>query len=385
MTPFRRNGEVMSIKSIGASAPRTIADRPFIQFSDVPQPTAWCIKGIIPEGIGIISGTGGVGKTSCIVPLALSVAGITAPGSDLEAGVIRKVVYVTEDQPQVESILHGMRHFLNWNDEVWTRVKENFLVLESMRMVDEQLIKLLLGCKRGGFDFTIPPLLVLDTASANLEVQNESDNSEISRMMSIMKQHAAFETGMSIWISTHLAKGAKGQSIDEIRKFGARGAGAWEDNAQWTAIIAATKEDNEGDRVFKMGKRRVVLDFDEISFKGHESVIAISEDVDVRYRYTVGNKGSAYLRKQAAAIEWSEIWVDRFKKAFAECRSEFPTKSAICGLAGGKKETARSRFEEFVAKGLILEVEIPESDRELRGSKFWYKLGNSQSSFLSSP
>jgi RecA-family ATPase len=361
-------------KSIGASAPRTIADRPLIQFSDFPQPSAFAIKGIIPEGIGIISGTGGVGKTSCIVPLALSVAGITANGSNLEVEKVRKVVYITEDQTQVELILHGMRHFLKWNDETWQQVKENFLVLSSMRMNYDLLTALLADCKNGIFDLK-PPLLVIDTASANLEVQNESDNSEISRMMSVMKEHAA-KNSISVWIVTHLAKGAKGQSIDEIRKFGARGAGAWEDNAQWTAILAATKEDNEGDRIFKMGKRRAVLAFDEISFAGHDGTIEIEGRPDVNYRYTVGNKGSAYLRKQAAAIEWTEVFVKRFRDAFAKCTKEYPTKSDIVSLAGGKKQTAMNKFEEFVAQGVIVEVEIPESARELRGGKFTYKMAN---------
>ena len=49
------------------------------------QPPAYVIDGIIPDGVGVIAGSAGIGKTTGIIPLAAIAAGFSSHLSDIKA------------------------------------------------------------------------------------------------------------------------------------------------------------------------------------------------------------------------------------------------------------------------------------------------------------
>ena len=90
----------------------------------------------------------------------------------------------------------------------------------------------------------VPPLVIIDTAAANLDIDNENDNAQISRFMAVLKEVHS-QTQMPIWVIAHLTKVAKGIDIDSLDTLSARGGGAWEADANWTAILSTDKDTDQ--------------------------------------------------------------------------------------------------------------------------------------------
>jgi len=71
----------------------------------------WVIPGFIAHGVTVIAGAPGVGKTTAILPLAMTAAGLHGDEA-LMPNQWRHVVYVTEDIEQVLRILAGINRIL---------------------------------------------------------------------------------------------------------------------------------------------------------------------------------------------------------------------------------------------------------------------------------
>jgi len=342
-------------------------DERFIPVTDTFDAPDWVIKGIIPEGVGVISGAGGVGKTTSIVPLALIAAGIKSESCNLDVEIPRRVIYITEDPKQVMTILKGMRKFLNWNEDEWRHLKDQFKVVDSRRMGFNEVQFVLdqstfWGTVVADNKFVVMPLVIFDTASSNFDISNENDNSEVSAFMSLIKEfHYKFKS--SIWIIAHLSKTAKGQAVDDILNHGARGAGAWDDNSQWTATLAAAEENNQGHRVLKLGKRRETLAFDEIQFEGslqHETVTnRLGEEVQIDYRYTVPRKSSADQRISEKLEKRNTEIEDAVFKALEVL--EYPSKRDILGLVKFNRNVVMDTINQMILTVTLKEMDLPKN------------------------
>lgn len=327
-------------------------------------PPMWSIKGMIPEGVGVIAGSGGVGKTTCIVPLALAVAGFKSPSCNIEAEVHRKVIYVSEDPDQVIRIIQGMRKFLKWDDKTWTDLKNNFLILDSTRMTLGELHDFLIETLPYGVvdPIFMLPLLVFDTTAANLAVMNESDNSEVSEYMAILKEHYTRHKA-SIWLISHLTKTAKGASVDELMNTSARGAGAWNDNAHWTAVLSSDGENGEGNRILKMAKRRADVGFDEIIFEGSvqqaTGINRFGEEVLVNYRYTVPRKSSQDIRIAEKMEKRNSDIEQAILKALEVL--DYPSKRDILDLVKFKRNDVMDTIADMLLTVTLKELPLPEN------------------------
>jgi hypothetical protein len=91
----------------------------------------------------------------------------------------------------------------------------------------------------------ILPLVVLDTKSAVLAIENENDNSEASAMMAALKQ--GFDR-LPIWLIGHVAK----PLLEKNERLTSRGAGAIEGDANQTLFLIKDGEK----RFLKQGKTR---------------------------------------------------------------------------------------------------------------------------------
>lgn len=218
----------------------------FVDCEGKAKPPRWTIPGFIGHGVTVISGAQGVGKTTALLPLAMTAAGLH--GDELKPINWRHVVYVTEDIDQAQRILAGLRFDGKLGIEQ-AAVNERLHMVEAVRL-DPAFVASVGTTYREKFTRTVEgveilPLVVLDTKSAVLAIENENDNSEASLMMAALKQ--GFDR-LPVWLIGHLAK-AVANNTDALTS---RGAGAIEGDANQTLFLI-----KEGEKRFlKQGKKR---------------------------------------------------------------------------------------------------------------------------------
>lgn len=325
---------------------------------------AYVVDGIIPEGVGVIAGSAGIGKTTGIIPLAAVVAGFSSHLSDIKAKRRRHVIVLTEDDAQVSRLLVGITEWMLLDsgqkvtiDDIaqWIHLySSKRLTSKNLRQNLEEII---------GFDnamatndgktIVVPPLVIIDTAAANFELNNENANAEISGFMAVLKEMHT-KTRMNIWVIAHLAKTAKGISIDEMDTLSARGGGAWEADANWTAVLSA---DDDGKRILKMNKRRIEIIFTEIFFQSITHSKSAQDEfgdaVNLEYRYVTPMRSdyNSRIAKKMKPIE------DEVLKVVGEL--EWPSKNEIQNHMGGKSTKIKSVIDSLIKREKLKIQELP--------------------------
>jgi len=349
-----------------------------VEIQDQIKAPRWVINGVIPEGVGIIAGSGGVGKTSSIVPLALAVAGFRSPECDIEVEQTRQVVFVTEDDSQINLILNGMRSRLKWSDQTWQELKKRFHIFRSKKISHEKIISLLkesyfFADTENQISF---PLIIFDTASANFDLSNENDNSEVSKYMARIKEFHS-DCGASVWIIAHLTKTSKGLSVDELINLSARGGGAWGDDAMWTAVLSSNEKDNKGDRVLKIVKRRVNLISDEIVFTSIEDVLhgenRFGEIVEVNYFYTTPKMSVEVKRKKEKIVRRDNLIKDKIADLVQSL--PYPSSNDIFQASGLKRADCLKVINQMILNFELIKEPLP-SNIAKKGRIDYLKIGN---------
>ena len=233
----------------------------FVDFDGIAKPPRWVIPGFIGQGVVVISGGAGVGKTTVMLPMALVAAGLH--GGDLMPRHWRHVVYVTEDVEQARRILAGITCYssLEINQDA---VRERVHLVEAVRL-DPAFVVKVGKTYREQFTRTIEgvevlPLVVIDTKSAVFELENENDNSETSRMMAALKQE--FE-GLPVWLIGHVAKANIGRN--DVAALSDRGAGATGADGNQTLFLIRDGEN----RYLVLGKVRFEPRWPELEIFSH--------------------------------------------------------------------------------------------------------------------
>ena len=162
----------------------------FVDLDGTAKPPRWVIPGFVGHGVTVIAGAPGVGKTTAVLPLAMTAAGLHG-AEELIPNQWRHVVYVTEDVEQVLRILAGIINFSKFGIDL-ELVRERLHLVEAVRL-DPNYVAEVGASYREKFTrlvdgIEVMPLVVLDTKSAVLAVENENDNSQASAMMAVLKQ-----------------------------------------------------------------------------------------------------------------------------------------------------------------------------------------------------
>jgi len=330
---------------------------------------SFVIDGIIPDGVGVIAGSAGIGKTTGIIPLAAVAAGFSSHLSDIKAKRRRHVIVLTEDDNQASRLLFGMTEWLMLDSShkvaiddlaswIHLHYSSRLSTLSLRNNLREASIYTNRVNRNDGSQIDIPPLVIIDTAAANFELSNENSNAEISGFMAVLKEMYA-QTGMSIWVVAHLAKTAKGANIDEMDSLSARGGGAWEADANWTAVLSA---DDDGKRILKMNKRRVELNFNEIYFQSvTHSKLATDEfgdevSLDCRYVTPMRSDYGTRIAQKMRPLE------EEILKAVAML--EWPSKNAIQHEMGGKSTKIKTIIDSMLARGILNEAPLPPAEKK---------------------
>ena len=231
----------------------------FVDIDGTAKPPRWVIPGFIGHGVTVISGAHGVGKTTALLPLAMTAAGLH--GADLMPRQWRHVVYVTEDVDQAKRIMAGIVLHSNLGID-FEAVRARMHIVEAVRL-DPAFVAQVGTTYREQFTRTVAgvevlPLVVLDTKSAVLAIDNENDNSEASSMMAALKQ--GFDH-LPVWLIGHVAKA----NLSRNDALTSRGAGAIDGDANQTMFLIREGES----RYLVQGKTRFEARWPELEITSY--------------------------------------------------------------------------------------------------------------------
>ena len=278
------------------------------------------LDGLVAAGAVAFAGERGLGKTSVLLPMMMAVAGVI--DYPFKASIRRRVFYVTEDIEQARQIIAAIHaHGLITVDE--QELQKMFRLCPAHRIpVDEATFfpTMLVGdyqsneCLDGSI-YEAPPVVVLDTVNATLQIDNLNDNSEVSQAISRLRQ--AFNNIPLITVG-HVPKASRG----DAKKASFNGAGAWENDTQQTIYLVQ----EGGQRYLVMGKKRFVPKYTEYLIESHiaefRSLDKLKREVVTQAYYGIPS-GVSELEKrkaqeEAKAASSRKAWEDLKEKVLAE-------------------------------------------------------------------
>ena len=216
-------------------------------------PIDYLIEGFMAHSFFILAGQPGVGKTTAVLSMCMVMAGFSVDGCEIHSKTRRKSIIVTEDSDQIIRTLFAYsKHYKINNLNDW------FVVIDARRSNVKDLLRLAHNIERHTVN-GIKPLLVLDTANATMDIDNENDNSEVGAYIAAIKQTIFIQQKAPVCILTHTNKTISRQDSDAM----ARGASAFTGDATLTGVLFMD-EDNQ--RYLKLTKTRYEPQFREIKF-----------------------------------------------------------------------------------------------------------------------
>lgn len=237
-------------------------------------------------GVNVIAGAPGVGKTTLIIPLALTAAHICPKGYALKPSIRRNVIIITESVVQVQRVIYSV---YNWGYVGGTPqlIEDRVKIIGAKRLdpkivaqvADEYREWTVENKKADGTSYFALPLVVFDTANAVFDLENENDNAEVGRAMAHVKQ--AF-VDFPLIIITHAAKALGSLESDYLSP---RGASAWAGDAQGVYLVFRDGETQDSPRVLKAAKVRFPTTFDEMAFdivknsETHKDVLGYDKEI----------------------------------------------------------------------------------------------------------
>jgi hypothetical protein len=257
------------------------------------KPIRYMVKGFWAHSFMVLAGQPGIGKTTAVISLCMVMAGLQAKDCELTATKKRKTIIVTEDSDQVERTLTGYaRHYgISASD-----LSQWFVIIDAKRSNVKDLLMLAHNVIYHTID-NVRPLLVLDTANATMDIDNENDNSEVGAYIAALKQTIYIQLDTPVCIITHTNKTISKSDSDAT----ARGASAFTGDATLTGVLF---EDETKTRYMRLVKTRYQPNFREIKF--NSDVFAdtvLDEDGDIQEQMVllvVPAMSSEEDRRQAA-------------------------------------------------------------------------------------
>ena len=257
------------------------------------KPIRYMVKGFWAHSFMVLAGQPGIGKTTAVISLCMVMAGLKAKDCELTATKKRKTIIVTEDSDQVERTLTGYaRHY----GISASALSDWFVIIDAKRSNVKDLLMLAHNVIKHTID-NVRPLLVLDTANATMDIDNENDNSEVGSYIAALKQTIYIQLDTPVCIITHTNKTISKADSDAT----ARGASAFTGDATLTGVLF---EDETKTRYMRLVKTRYQPNFREIKF--NSDVFAdtvLDEDGDIQEQMVllvVPQVSSEEDRRQAA-------------------------------------------------------------------------------------
>lgn len=332
-------------------------------------PPKWIIPSFIAEGIALIAGGHGVGKTTALLPLAMAAAGIHETDYPLAPKHWRHVVYITEDVNQAKLIINGyMRAIGGEHAELVERVH----IVEALRMPPSSVVAIgdhyrenyTRTVSTAAGEVKLAPLVVIDTMAATFQLENENDNAEASTLIAALKQ----QFRLPLWIVGHVSKGDL--SKDGLNGFNPslRGASAFEADAN--QVLYLTKE-NDNSRWLVRGKSRFESSWHELLIETDSQTYTVQnqfgdyEKLTQRWGIARPQEKSRTDMAKEQQEKMREEANEQQKRAFidyvsrAELQGDPINRTALNQLVGGNKQRNTDLINELLDKKWLYEVVIP--------------------------
>jgi len=257
------------------------------------KPIRYMVKGFWAHSFMVLAGQPGIGKTTAVISLCMVMAGLQAKDCELTATKKRKTIIVTEDSDQVERTLTGYARHYGIDSKA---LSQWFVIIDAKRSNVKDLLMLAHNVIHHTID-NVRPLLVLDTANATMDIDNENDNSEVGSYIASLKQTIYIQLDTPVCIITHTNKTISKSDSDAT----ARGASAFTGDATLTGILF---EDETKTRYMRLVKTRYQPNFREIKFQSDVFAdTVLDEDGDIQEQMVllvVPQVSSEEDRRQAA-------------------------------------------------------------------------------------
>lgn len=260
------------------------------------------VRHFMRAGLTVIAGASGAGKTTALLGLAAHVSGLAVNQTMSPTRLRRKVIYITEDHEQAAATLRTIRRRMG-TAERESEWQSWLTVMPAVRLTKEQVAQVVKDLRIAytyvnQWGTTVEPLIVFDTASACLAIENENDNAEVASFIEAIKVAMG---AASVWLIGHLTKAQVVGRADLEGAF--RGAGAWAANAHGTAVFF--RDEKAGVGVLAVQKTRMQVEFTEVHFKfATEEHMIMNEDEGevelLRVGYCTFAPGDREVRNQAA-------------------------------------------------------------------------------------
>lgn len=340
----------------------------FVDLDGKTRPPRWVIPGFIGHGVTVIAGAHGVGKTTALLPLAMTAAGLHGDDMMMPRNW-RHVIYVSEDVEQAKRIIAGIVLHSNLGISM-DDVRERLHLVEAVRL-DPAYVASVGTAYREQFTRTVSgvdvlPLVVLDTKSAVLAVESENDNSEASAMMASLKQ--GFDR-LPVWLIGHVAKANLSRS--DVQGLTSRGASAIEGDANQTMFLVREGES----RFFVQGKTRFESRWPELEITSHTAQTV--EPDEYGYMETVLLRWGIAAPPQQTRKEAAENAADKQRQEDeASLRQEIRDAVDLAWIAGNplnreavkakikrKRADVAAMTENLLSERWLYEVAVPAKQR----------------------
>lgn len=334
----------------------------FVELHDGParQPN-WVVPGYIEEGVVCISGTQGIGKTSSLVPLAMTIAGLHAPDDALAPTHWRHVIYWAEDSTQVARILAAVRSLTP--SLSFDLIEERFHVVDASRMPADELSDVG-DLYREQFSrdidgIVLRPLVVLDTKAATIALENENDNAMASHAVAMLKERLR----LPVWLIGHVPKSAS-SSKDTTPSM--RGASGFEADANQTLVL---HKRNDGHGYLTITKARFKPRTTELRIESQWVTLPAldqfekSTTMDVVFGRCVPYEPPAPTPGQSDDPETrlDRDVIEAVEKAWAA--GDPLNRTGLRSVVSGSRDRLQASIERLLESGRLYEVQVPAAVR----------------------
>ena len=341
----------------------------YVDLDAEPKPPRFIIPGFIGCGLVIVAGTHGVGKTTALLPLAMVAAGLHGHGDPLAPKHWRHVVYIVEDAEQALRIVAGIVKFGGLGLDVGT-VRERLHIVEARRLVPSYVAEVATTYRehfaRMVDGVEVLPLVVMDTKSAVLEIDDENGNSEASAIVALLKQ--SFES-LPVWMVGHVAKANMSRS--DVAGLSLRGGNAFE--ADSTQVLYLVKEGEA--RFLVRGKTRFEAQWPELAIESKTAATVAPDEYgdlqSVVLRWGIASPpetsrkvAQEHAQEAARKAETAALRNEVRDVIEVACRGGFPlNREGVKAKVKRNRAEVTDAIEKLLTERWLHEVGIPAKDR----------------------
>ncbi|CAB4151712.1 Prim_Pol domain containing protein [uncultured Caudovirales phage] len=371
-------GDAAAENLIREQLPHPLSTFVHYDLDNIP-PTEYVLDGIMEAGVVLVVGSAASGKTTQLLPLLTRVTHLCDPDDPLKPLLRRKLIWVSEDPKQALRILRSMREAGHFGTHSAREVSEWIKVVAAARLAPEIVAQVapfyetmaVDNISADGEVYRTNPVVVFDTNNSVFDLENESDNSEVGRAMAVLKQKFR---GIPLVLVGHIAKALKRADVVD---FSARGAGAWEADAN--QVMYMIKED-DGKRWLEIvsAKHRFFARADGILFGASINVIQTHDILGNKITETLihgvpeiveaGGKSEIAKVKEKnrkdADLAARQLLMKQKEEVVISAltllnKTEYHTKSELAERIGGNKNQALEVIDAMVARGMINTIYTP--------------------------